>query len=404
MVETNGTNTPAAAAEVEEKPRSLREVAEAAWQEIEDSPDAGADDDVSRETPDTGQEQRTRDNLGRFVSPEGQAKPGEQPDKDPARPDDPKIAPPVAMPEDPAAPKGDSSQPPQHWSQQDRETFAKLPKEGQEFLLRRHNEMERDYQGKVQANATAVQFTQAVAPVFEHQAVRAALVDYQSGAPVHPVDAIKQWASFHVRARSPDMNVRADLLKDLAQRMELNPAAVFGQDTPPPPGLTEQDLADPAIKYFADTVGKTMQELNALRGDLQSIRNEGQTRQSEETLRAARWGIDQFAEEKDSQGNLRYPHFDAVLPQMVELFRANPQRELKEAYETAVWMNPAIRTSQIDREKQAITKKQENERAALAARGNLRGRTSPVSKPSSDDGKPKGLRATLQASADEVGL
>jgi hypothetical protein len=264
--------------------------------------------------------------------------------------------------------------------------------------------MERDYQSKVQANASAVQFTQAVAPVFEHPSVNEALVDYQTGGRVHPVDAIKQWAAFHVRAMSKDPNERAGLLRELTQRLQLDPAVVFGQSNQSGTALSEEDMKDPAIRYFADHVGKTSKDLQALRDQLQDISRQQSERASQESLRVIGWGIDQFADEKDAQGNLLHPHFDAVLPQVIELFQANPQRDLKEAYEAAVWMNPQLRSSLIQQERQSVEQKAANERAAKAARMNVRGRTSPVGKPPANGDQPKGLRAIISAAADEVGL
>jgi DNA invertase Pin-like site-specific DNA recombinase len=48
-------------------------------------------------------------------------------------------------------------------------------------------------------------------------------------------------------------------------------------------------------------------------------------------------------------------------------------------------------------------RQQDNARAAAAARGNIRGRTAPVSK-GDQSGSPQGLRAALEAAADEVGF
>lgn len=378
-----------------EAPRSIRDVAEAAWTEIEAAPEGG--DDGTE--PPAGQDGRARDNLGRFVAKE----PGEQSATDPAPAKD-TTAPPAQQPS-PAPIAGSSNEPPQHWSAEDKATFAKLPKEGQDFLLKRHNDMERDYQSKVQANATAVQFTQAVAPVFEHPGVRQALVDYQTGGQVHPVDAIKQWAAFHVRAMSPNPEDRIGLVKELMQRMQLDPAAVLGQGNQPPAGLTEQDMADPAIRFFADHIGKTSKDLQTLRDELANMSRQSTDRAAQESLRVINWGIDQFADEKDATGNLVHPHFDKVLPQLIELYQANPQRGLKEAYESAVWMNPELRASLIAAERQSVEQKAANAKAAAAARSNVRGRTSPVAKPDSGQGdQPKGLRATIAAAADEVGL
>jgi len=380
---------------VEEAPKSLREIAAEAWDEVEADSAEIAGQAPAQEPeqepgePRTGQDGRSRDSFGRFVS-------GEQ-SQDPA-PGTPIQAPTGVQPH--PAPPGSSSEAPAHWSPEDRATFTKQTPEGQAFLLRRHGEMERDYQGKVQQSATAVQFTQALAPVFEEPRMKASLADVE-GRPLHPVQAIEQWAQFHLRAMDPNPQVRLGLIRELAQRCQVDPAALGNS---PPPGLSEQDLADPAVKYFADHVGRTVQEVQALRGELNAFKSFEQERQNEAVLRTTRQGIDSFAEAKDPQGNKLYPHFDAVLPQLIELFRVDPNRDLKEAYDTAVWMAPTVRQGLLQQERSREEQKRQNGRASLAARGNIRGRTSPVSKPDSNGAGPKSLRDTIAASADEVGF
>jgi hypothetical protein len=394
MPENEAPQTPpnGAAQQPTAEPRpTLRDIAEASWDEVQD---AAADDQSEAQEP-SGQDGRRRDSLGRFA-PADQEQPGEQSATDPA----PKVeqeAPSQAKPVDPAH---GSNQPPQHWSEQDRNTFSKLDPAGQEFLLRRHTEMERDYTAKAQAAATAVQFTQSLAPVFQHPAIAGSL--QQAG--LSPYDAIGQWASFHLRAVDPNPQVRAALWQELGQRMGLNPAAA-GQMSQPgqPVALSEDDLKDPAIRYFADHIGKTFQDVQALRGELNTMRQAEAEKANAEVLKVTRWQIDQFADEKDAQGQPKHPHFDAVLEHMIELYRANPERDLQQAYDMAIWAVPSIRASLIAAERNSVQQQQGNERARQAVRSNVRGITSPVAKPAGD-GKAKGLRGALEASADEVGL
>ena len=386
---SNGAASPA---ETPEPRLSLREVAEQTWNDIEQE-SAPAREDGGEEP--TGQEGQPRDNLGRFASKD--AKPGEQ-SQDPATTIDPK-APNEATPADPAADEARSNQPPQHWSEQDRATFAKLDPEGQAFLLRRHSEMERDYQSKAQASAAAVQFTNALAPVFQDPVMSGSL--QQAGLSAY--DAIGQWAGFHRRAIDPNPQVRMALWQELGQRMGLDPAATGQMSRLGPGQLSEADLKDPAIRYFADNIGKTLSGLEALRGEVTSMQQATEQRAAAEAVKVQRWNIDSFADEKDAQGNLKHPHFDAVLPHMIELYRANPERDLKTAYDMACWAVPEIRSQLIAAERNSVQQQKSNERARQAARSNVRGITSPVAKPAGD-GKPKGLRATLEAAADEVGI
>ncbi|MER8619174.1 hypothetical protein NKG99_20440 [Mesorhizobium sp. M1409] len=392
----NPPNGAAPPAQTERK--SLRQIAEETWDEVADE-GGNSDDTLAADEAQGGQEGQPRDTLGRFAA-KAEAKPGEQSaeDADPAPPQNDDDAPGEAKPADPAQ---GSNQPPQHWPEQARKMFARLDPEGQTFLLDRHRAMEQDYQAKAQANATAVQFTQALAPVFQDPVISGSL--QQAGA--SPFDAIAQWAGFHKRAMDPNPDVRFQLWQELGQRMGLNSAATGQMSQSGLAGqLSEDDLKDPAIRYFADHLGKTFNDVQALRGELHQMRQQDAQRQTAEVQRVTRWGIDSFADEKDQQGNLLHPHFDAVLPQIIELFRANPDRDLREAYETALWMVPTIRQGLVTAAQSAKQKEQDNRRARQAVRSNVRGITSPVSKPQQPDGKAQGLRATLEASADEVGI
>ena len=373
---------------------SLREIAEQSWDNIEA--------DVSRETsePSADAAGRLRDEHGRFTS----SQPGEQPadDKTPAGP-----APDQGQEAQsrPAPVPGSSSEAPQHWPAEDREMYAKLPVEAKAFLDRRYGEMERDYTAKTQANATAVQFAQSVAPVFNDPQVQQSMVAID-GTPISPVHAIREWAAMHLRAMDPDPRVRAGFLIDVAQRLQLDPAAVFGfnrQDDTPIPGITDADRQHPAFRHLTDQLRQQQAATEALRNNLQLMQANSARAREQEAVQTSRQGVDRFADEKDQAGNLVHPHFDTVLPQILELFTANPSRDLAEAYETAIWMSPQLRGTLVQQQRDSVTRQADTARAAQAARMNTRGRTSPVSKPD-DANSPKGLRATIAAAADEVGL
>ena len=381
---------------VAETPRqSLREIAEAAWDEVVEAAPEGAE---AAPVDEGGQ---LRDSLGRFLPKTPGEEPGEAaPSPDGTQPRDEHAAP--QQPQEPhPAPQGSSSEAPANWSAEDRQTFAKLPPEGKEFLLRRHSEMEGDYQRRVQANAVAAQFTSALAPVFGDPVISGSL--QQQG--LSPYEAIVEWAGFQRRALDPNPQVRMQLLQELGRRMGLLDPAATGQMSPSVPGqpqLSEADLKDPAIRYFADYLGKVSSEQQAQRQQLQLRDQRDAERQMLEVHKVTRWSIDSFAEQKDDQGKPLHPHFDAVLPQIIELYQANPGRDLKEAYETAVWMDPTIRSGLITATAQRERDRLANERAKQAVRSNVRGITSPVSKPAGEG--PQGLRATIEAAADEIGI
>lgn len=390
MPDSNPNPNNGATSQSEERP-SLRDAAEAAWDEVvENAPDDGSDDD-GLSVDDSG---RTRDKLGRWASKD--AEPGEAEAEKPPSPDDESTAPPEP-PTDPAA-QASSNQPPQHWSAQDRETFSQLPPPGQEFLLRRHTEMERDYQSRVQAAHGAVQFASALAPVFSDPTIAGSL--QQAG--IAPLDAIGQWAGFHRRAMDRDPQVRMQLLGELADRMGLVNPAANGQS--PPPALTEKDLADPAIRYFADTIGRALDETQRLRQEFERVQGQAAQERQAESLRVTQWGVNSFADEKGPDGKPLRPDFDECLPALIEMYRVNPQLDIRQAYDEARWRTPTIRARLVAQQAHQQDQRQGHERARQAARSNVRGTTSRVSSSAANGEAPRGLRATLEATADEVGF
>src|SRR5262245_49561119 len=239
-----------------EPPRTLREIAEESYDQVID---AAGESEAGEES---GQTERARDSLGRYVKVES----GEAAAETPPSPGEETV--PEADQEHPAPETGVAAQPPSNWSAEDRATFQKLPREGQEFLLRRHSEMESDYQKRVQATAFSNQFMQAVAPVFNDPDIAESL--RQSGR--SPIEAVYQWGGYHKRAMSSDLRTRVELLFDLASQMQIDPAAVFGLSaTPVNPLFTPEQLNDPGIKRFADHLGQTSTRIQTLEAEIQRM-------------------------------------------------------------------------------------------------------------------------------------
>lgn len=351
--------------------------------------------DAPESTDPAGQTDRARDNYGRFVAKD-RVEPGE-------------AEPPAPSPEKPItetqtrtepAPEGSSTQVPEHWSAELKADFSKLQPEGQRILLNRHREMEADYTRKSQAMSGAVNFTQALTPVFTDPEISGSL--QREG--INAVQAIQQWATFHKQAMSPDVRNRINLLVDLSQRMGLDPARLFASQSPQPvPGLKPEDQNDPAIRYFADHLGRTSSEISALKNQLEQMRQSEAQQREQESLQATRWNIDQFAAEKGPNGQPLRPFFDDVIGDIIELFKANPERDMQEAYEKAIWANSEVRARMLAAQHQQAQNQNSVDKARQAARGNTRGLTSPVSKPNAKTGNGS-LRDMLEKTADEVGF
>jgi hypothetical protein len=393
-----------------EAPPSLRDIAEQAYDDLEDGALAEAPTEAPGPEPEAPAEEplahdeRPRDKSGRWVA-KSATPPGEA-----IEPLDPAPKRPIEAqtpPTDPAAASSAarSNQAPEHWSAEDKATFARLPAEGRSFLLKRHGEMEAEFTRKSQASAGAVQFAQALAPVFNDPHIAATL----RNAGVNPVQAIQEWATWHKMGTSPNQQDKFTLLVNLTQRMGLDPARIFSalNGTSPPPnpyGLSEQDLKDPVVKLFAENLGKTTNALSTLEGKLQQMQHGAQAVQQEMVLKHARSNIDGFADEKSRDGRALRPHFDAVLPQLIEMFKVNPDRDLAEAYETACWAHPEVRKHMLAAEQFRAQSQQDIARARIAQRSNARGLTSPVARPNGVDRPSQGsIRDAIERSADELG-
>jgi len=362
-----------------EAPQSIREVAEAAYDEVT-SPDY--------EAPESGV---ARDERGRFAPKE--ARSGEAEDEAPPSPE---VKAETPEPPDPAR---EGNRPPDHWSAEDRAVFAKLPPDAQSMLQRRYSEMEADYTRKSQANASAVQAVNQLAPIFQDPDISRSLNEWN----MNPIAAVQQWASFHKRAVSADPRERGALLIDLASQMGFDPAKVFATNSQPEPQLPPGVKDDPAVRYLANQYGKTASELQAIRNEVQGIRAAEQQKYEQESLKVTRQGIDQFADMKGQDGKPLRPDFDEHLPYILELYKADPNRDLAEAYDTARRMNPKTFESMVAAERARVHSQQSVSKAQAANRGNLRGMTSPVNKPTAKTGNGT-LRDILEASADEVGF
>jgi hypothetical protein len=368
-------------------PQSLREVAEAAYDEVTEISESDGQEPVTE--VDSGQGDRPRDKQGRWVRKDGQ--PGEAAAETPPSPEIDDSTQKAAQ-QHPAPVTGVAAQPPSNWSAEDRANFEKLPPEGKAFLLKRHSEMEGDYQKRVQATAISNQFVTAVTPVFNDPEIAESLRrDGRS-----PIEAIYQWGGFHKRAMSPDVQTRVGLLFELADRMQLDPAAVFGHlQSAPSMAFSQEELANPAVKKFADHIGQLASRLQTQEQEFQRIRQHEQ----EALVGAKRMEIDTFADRKNADGSLAHPYFDAFLPVIMEHYKSGPDVTMEMAYERAV--KPITEQMQAHLKSQ-LDNEQNLQRAQNAVRSNVRGTTAPVSKPAAPGGK-RGLRQVMEETADEIG-
>lgn len=388
----------AASTEPEAPKRSLRDTLEAAWDSVvENAPDADGGDPAA--APDIDSGGQPRDEHGRWARRDAQPGEAAQPPQREEHPAPPEPSQQAEQPHPAPAQPGPAAQPPENWSAEDRAAFEEQTEAGKAFLLRRHSQTEGEFQRRIQATTQAANFAQSLAPIFNDPRISRSL----SEAGVGPAEAINQWAGFHVRFLTDPVN----MIGELIQRARIDPAVFAGQPAGTAasmPGVPPEALKDPTMRFIADQFGRQNSDLVALRNELQAVQHAAVERQQQEVMRVTRWGIDAFAAETDDKGQPLRPDFDAVLPHIIELFKANPKRDLREAYETARWMHADTRTGLIQRERAAVQQRQADQRAAQAVRSNATGRTHPVAPPPRPEGQKRSLRETLEAAADQVGL
>jgi hypothetical protein len=221
---------------------------------------------------------------------------------------------------------------------------------------------------------------------------------------ISPIQAVHDWARLHKAAVSANPRDRANVLVELAERMGFDPAKLFAPNRQVDPNVPEALRNDPTFKYVANLTDRTTSDLQALRAEIQQFKQAETQRLEAEAVGVTRSQIDAFADEKGQDGKPLRPYFDHVLPFIIDVFRLNPNADLNQTYDQACWANPEVRKHMLQAEQNRVHQQQSNQRAAQAARGNVRGLTSPVSKPSQDHKGNGSLRDTLENSADEVGF
>lgn len=286
--------------------------------------------------------------------------------------------------------KAESVDAPQHWSEADRTMFGTLTKEAQDFLLRRHRDMEADYTRKTQENSTAIKLGKAALEVIDPE-IQSSL--QMAGVPQDQF--LKNLVGYHKLS----MQDPAGFVRAVVQSLGLDPAKVFAASPPAGEGQQQTQAApDPLSTRLAAIEGRLNRDEQAR---LQEVRQTASTE------------IQNFSQEKDAQGNLVRPHFDKVKEIMGRLMIADESLDLQQAYEVAVYRDPELRktinlggaqpsqqTVQVD-----MDKVRRGEEAARAAKSNRRGNGNGATPAkTADRSKPMSLSEAMNAAADEVGL
>jgi len=231
------------------------------------------------------------------------------------------------------SPETEEVEAPQHWSAKDREEFSKIPSEGRELVLRRYKEMEADYTRKTQRLAEESRSSRELEKVFE---------PYEQVLALNGVDKsalLKQYLAI-------DANMGKDpegTLKWLAQQRGIDLNSLAG---------AEETYVEPEIAEIRKHYQEFRQEISNIRNDLNQVKTVPISQQ-----------VELFAGEKDASGNLKRPFFNEVRTQMGVFMQNGLANSLEDAYEQAVWANPATRQKfSQEANRAAVLKKQQEER------------------------------------------
>lgn len=299
---------------------SLRATLEAAVKEHEES--------EPQETPSP----RARDERGRFASTSSQPQVSDQASRTEASEASEPIAPPYS------------------WSADNKELFAKLPREMQDYVIKREQERE-SFVGRKAQEVSAVR--EKYAPV---ERIVTQYGDTFKKANLDPYQGIE---SLVLAQQYLDKDpVGALRLMAQSYGLDLSQLASGAEST-----QAAQPQAYPQMHYLTN-------ELETIRGKLAAIEHEKVAQQQ----RAAVSEVESFANEMDSSGKLVRPYMADVHEQMMDEVRLIRQRQpelparqiLQQAYETSCWKNPNVRSRLIEQQRAPQVQAQRVQQAKLA--------------------------------------
>jgi hypothetical protein len=367
---------PVVADEVEEKPeRSIREELEAARDEVvarETNDDrnesvrevggnargSGSDPEVVPASIRQPEGERARGADGKFT-------PREQPALEQAS--QAVSTPPVALP----APTG--------WKAEEKALWAKVPAEVQHVINRREQDIARLATAQDEVRLIGNNFISAAneyAPILQARGIT-------------PVNFFKEALGIVSQLGHPDLNVRAQMLRQLAQVNGVDPRVLAGA-APNAPGQQPPNL--PIDQLVQRQVNEAFQA---------RTRQETEARERAE-MQATNSEIEVFRS-KTVNGQPAYPYFDHVTSLMASILGGGAATGLEEAYQLAVKAHPEtsglIAQAEAAKAKQAEDKRRTAE-AKRRAGGSLRGSAGGASP--STNGAGKSIRDELKSAFEDA--
>ena len=263
---------------------------------------------------------------------------------------------------------------PKNWSEEVRSKFKDLPRDAQEYMLKRDKEMTADYTRKTQEVAqqrkSFESLDKVIAPM--RQQIAASGVGE---------------AEYISRLLNADMALRNNpkmALKQLAQG--------YGIDLSSIEETVDWNDSDPQITQLQQQNQAILAELNQFKKqNLQSARQQTENQ------------ISAFAESKDEKGNLKYPHFEQVRVKMGNLIDAGEAKGLEDAYAKSIRLDDDLYKQSLDSQRKSAKAEEDARRkAAVEKAKKVRPRTATT--PPSGSVKNSDLDSLLMESISSAGI
>lgn len=324
---------------------------------------------------------RARGPDGKFVK----AQPGETPAAAPAAPaaqPDAAAQPGVEPASNQAAPAAaDPSldpQPPEHWSQLEKDRFGALPTAIKPLYLEKITSLEKGYQQKFERLAAAEKTHAGIEEVFAP--LSGDLQQYR----MTPLDAVKYLVATQQAMRRDPRGTLQKLANDYGidlGNVAASPGAQAQAGSQPAAGdatgyldpAAERDIA--ALKAQFGPVTQTVQQLT------QAIQQQAQAEQRRQ-YEASVGAVQSFAAAKGPDGKPLHPYYADVREDMAKLWEKGIAKTLPEAYEFACQRNPEIKAALQRQAEVGWAAKREAERKADLARAKP-GALAPAAAPAS---------------------
>lgn len=222
---------------------------------------------------------------------------------------------------------------PTHWSKEDRDAFDAATPEVKKWALRRDKETTTDYTKKTQELAAQRKRYEQVDAVLERAR------QTFNGIPDH--EAIEWMAGVHNFLRTEPSRA----IQWLRQTYNITDEGT--------PAHTDESEADPVVSALR-------RELSEVKAQVSSFKQESQAEKASRVTNL----IETFRTETRADGQPAHPHFEAVQSTMSQLIRSGLAKDLGEAYEKAVRLDPTLAAKAQEEKLAAKALAEKKEKAA----------------------------------------